>query len=90
MWIISINGEEPIKYKGALYEINFHQNTHGKSKVNTSLFIRKRYQRTYLEDIIPIFDQVRPVVSHLEVNLPEKPLTPNNIGEFLKGTQRKF
>ena len=34
------------------------------------------------------FDQVRPMVSHLEVRLPKKPPTPNNIGEGLKVPQR--
>ena len=42
----------------------------------------------YLEVIHYRFDQFRPVVSHIEVSLPEKPLTPDNIGEYLKGTQR--
>ena len=37
-----------------------------------------------------IFDQVRPVLSHLEVCLPEKPITSNNIGESLKGPKRPF
>ena len=31
-----------------------------------------------------------PVVSHLEVRLPEKPLTLKNIGKVLKGPQRKI
>ena len=30
------------------------------------------------------------MVSHLEVSLPKKPPTPNNIGEALDGTQRQF
>ena len=30
------------------------------------------------------------MVSHLEVNIPNKPPTPKNIGEGLKGPQRKF
>ena len=42
---------------------------------------------TDLEDFSSIFDQVRPVVSHLEVRFLEKPLTPKNIGGALKGTQ---
>ena len=50
----------------------------------------KRYQRTDLEDIHSIFDQFRPVVSHIEVRLPKKPPTPKNIGEGLKRAQRKF
>ena len=43
----------------------------------------------YLEEICSKFDQVRQVVSHLELRLTEKPLTPNNIGEALKGPKRK-
>ena len=42
---------------------------------------------TYLEEIFSIFDQVRPVVSHFEVRLPNKPPTPKNIGEALGGPQ---
>ena len=40
------------------------------------------------EEIRSRFDQVRPVVSHLEVRLPNKPPTPNNIGDALGGPQR--
>ena len=90
MWIIAINGEEPITYQGMLDEPNIHQNTRGKSKVKISLCRKKIYHRTDLEEICSRFDQVRPVVSHIEVHLPEKPLTPNNIGEALKDTQRQF
>ena len=43
-----------------------------------------------IEDNWSIFDQLIPVVSHLEVCLPEKPLTPENIGESFKGHHRKF
>ena len=45
---------------------------------------------TSLEEIRSRFDKVRPVVSHLEVRLPKKPPTPNNIGEDLGGPQRQF
>ena len=30
------------------------------------------------------------MVSHLEVIIPNKPLTPNNVGGILKGPQRQF
>ena len=80
MWIIAINGEEHITAQGDLDEINQHQTPRQKSNVKISICIRKRYQRTYLEYIRSIFDQVRPVVSHIEVRLPEKHLTPNKIG----------
>ena len=50
----------------------------------------KSSQRTYLEEICSIFDQVRPVVSHLEVCITRKPPTPKNIGEGLKGPQRQL
>ena len=62
----------------------------GKSNVMISIFIRKSHQKKYLEDISSIFDQVRPEVSYLEFRLPHKPLTPNNIGEALKGPQRQL
>ena len=90
MWIISINGEEPITAQGVLDEINCHQTPPGKSKIKVSPCRRKSYQRTYLEDICSIFDQVRPVVSHLEVRTPKKPPTPKNIGEGLKVPHRKL
>ena len=82
--IIDTNKEEPITSQGALGELNRHKTPSGKYKVNISLFRRKRYQRTYLEEICSRFDQVRPVVSHIEVRLPDKPPTPKNIGEALK------
>ena len=90
LWIVAINGEEPITSQGELGEINFRQTPCGKSKVNISLCRRKSYHRTDLEDICSIFDQVRPVVSHIEVRLPEETPTPNNIGEYLKVPHRQF
>ena len=54
------------------------------------LLRRKNYHRTYIEDISSRFDEIRPVVLHLEVRLPEKPLNPKNIGEAIKGPHRKF
>ena len=90
MWIVAINGEEPIAAQGVLAELTCHQTLQGKSKIKISLCRRKSYQRTYLEEIRSIFDQVRPVVSHIEVRLPKKPPTPNNIGDALGGPQRKF
>ena len=66
MWIISNNVEETITSQGELDEINFHQNTRGKSKAKIIIYRIKSYQRTDIEDICPIFDQVRPVVSHIE------------------------
>ena len=90
MWIVAINGEYPITAKGVPDELNCHQTPRGKSNINISLCIRKSYQRKYLEEILSRFYQVRPVVSHLEVFLPKKPPTPNNIGDALGGLQRKL
>ena len=90
MWIIDINGEDPITVQGALDELNCRQNIRGKSKVKISLCRRKIYNRTYLEEICSRFDKVRPVVSHLEVCLPKKPTIPKNIDEGLKFPQRQF
>ena len=81
MWIIAINGEEPITAQGALDELNLNQTPRGKSKIKISLFKRKSYQRTDVEEIYSIFNQVRPVFLHLEVRLPKKPPPPNNIDE---------
>ena len=80
LWIISINGEENTTAQVELDELNCHQNPREKSKVNISLCRRKSYQRTNLEYICPIFDQIRPAVSHPEVCLQKKPNTPKNIG----------
>ena len=85
-----MNGKEPITYQGALDEPSFCQTLHGKSKAKISLCKRKIYQRIDLEEICSRFDQVRPVVSHLEVIIPNKPLDPNGIGESLKGPQRQL
>ena len=90
MWIIAINGEEPIIAQGASDELNCHQTQRGKSKVKISLRRGNNYQITDIEDICSILYQVIPVVSHLEVFIPEETLIPNNIGEYLKGTQRQY
>ena len=90
MWIIAINGEDTIIYQGDLDELNQNQTPHGKSKVKISLQRRNIYQRTYLEEVSSIFYQVRPMVLHLEVCLPNKPPKPNNIGECLKVPQRQL
>ena len=47
-------------------------------------------QKQYREEILSIFDQVRPVDSHIEVCLPSKPTTPNNIGEGLSVPQMQL
>ena len=83
MCIITINGEEHITYQGALDELNCHQTTLGKSKVNISLCRRNSYNRIDFEEICSIFDQVRPVFSYLEVHIPKKYLTPKKISEGL-------
>ena len=90
MWIITINRKEIITAQGEFDELNFHQTPHGKSKVKISLCRRKSYQRTEIEEIISRFYQFRFVVSHIQVCLPNKPPTPNNIGEVLKVPQRNY
>ena len=87
---IYINGEEPITSQCALDELNCHQNPRGKSKFKLSICKRKSYHRTDIEEIWYIFDQVRPVVSNLEVFLPKKHPTSKNIVEGLKVPQRQF
>ena len=90
MWIVAINGEEPITYQGVIDELNRNQTPWGKYNIKISLCRRKNYQRTDPEEIRSRFDQVRPVVSLLEVSLPKKPPTPKNIGEALGGPQRQL
>ena len=89
VWIIDINGEEHLTAQGAIDDLNCHKTPRGKPTVDISLCRNKCFQRTYLEEICSRFDQVGPVVSHLEVRLPEKPPTRKNIGEVLKGPQRQ-
>ena len=67
MWIIAINVEQPIIAQGAIDELLSHQTQHGKYKVNISLCRCKTYQRTYPEYIQSRMDQVRTVVSYIEV-----------------------
>ena len=73
-----------------LDELNPHQTPRGKSNININLCRRKIYQIIDLEEIRSRFDQFRPVVSHLEVLLPKKPPTPNNIGGGLSVLQRQL
>ena len=75
---------------GALYKLQRHKTQSGKSKVKISIFIRKSYQRTDIENIWSRFYQVRPMVSHIEVCLLKKPPTPKNIGDALGGPQKNF
>ena len=58
VWIVSINGEEPITDQSVLDELNPHQNQQVKSKIKISLCRRKSYQRIDLEEICSRFDQV--------------------------------
>ena len=85
MWTVAINGEEPITYQGVLDELNRHQSPRVKSNIKISLCRRNSYQSTDLKEICSRFDQVRPVISHLEVSLPKKPPIPKNIGYALHG-----
>ena len=79
MCVIDIKGEEPITYKVYLDEPNQHQTKSVKSKFSISLCISKGYHIADLEDIHSIFDQVRTVISHLEVLLSNKPPTPRTL-----------
>ena len=90
VWIGAIYEEEPIKYQYVLDGINIHQTPRGKSKVNITLCRRKSYQKTDIEDLFSIFDQVRPVDSHLDVRLPKKLTTPKSISKGSKVPQRKL
>ena len=90
MCIIYINREQPITSQGTIDKLSHHQNPCGKSKFKISPCRSNIYHRTDLKDIRSRFDQVRPVVSHLEFCLPEIPPTPNNIGEGLKCPQIQF
>ena len=51
VWIIAINGEDPITAQGEIDELNSHQTPRGKFKVKISLCRRNIYHRTYLEGI---------------------------------------
>ena len=79
MCIVSINGEDHITAEGALDELKFRRTPRGTFKVKINIFRRKSYQRTDLEDILSVFDQVRPVVSNIEVRLPKKSPTQKTL-----------
>ena len=87
---IAINREYPIIAQGALDEIHCHQTPRGKSTVKISELKMKSYQSKYLKDIWSRFNQFRPVVSHLEYFLPQKPITPKNIGSKRSQQRRKI
>ena len=61
-----------------------HKTQSGKYKVKISIFM------TYLEYIWSKFDPVIPVVSNIEVNLPDNYITPNSIGEAIKGLHKQI
>ena len=88
VWIIYDNGEKPMKHQGALDELQHHKTQRGKSEAKISLCRSNIYQQKYIEDIWYIFDQVRPVVSHPEVRLPENNIPPKKIGDAIKGPHR--
>ena len=87
---MAINGEYPIISQGVLDELNIHQTPWGKSKIKIIICRSNIYQIIDIEEIRSIFYQVIPVVSHLEVCLPKKPLAPKNIGEGLNGPQTQL
>ena len=72
MWIIAINGEDIITDQDPLDELQHHHNQRGKYKVKISIFRSKSYQRTDIEYIRLIFDQVITVFSNIEVSLTDK------------------
>ena len=84
MWIISINGEEPITETIALDKLQRYWNQWIKSKVNISLCQSKSYQWTDLEELQSRFDQILSVVLNIEVCLPENPLTPITLEMLLR------
>ena len=79
-----------LPHLGVIDELSLRQTPRGKPKVKISICRKKSYQRTDIEYIISRFDQVRPVVLHLEVCLQKKPHKPNNIGEGSKVPQRQL
>ena len=90
MWVVAINVEELITDRVVLDKLQIHQTPQEKPKVKISLCRRKSYYSADIEEIRSKFDQVRPVVSHIDVHFLEKPHTPKNIGEALKDPKRKF
>ena len=88
--IIAINGDKTVITKGLIDEIQRYHTQHSNKKLNIRLCSRNSYQCTDIEELWSIFDQIRPVVSHLEVNLPEKPKVHNKIGETIKVSQSKL
>ena len=83
LYVLKMDGEEPITAKCAPEDIRLHQNNKWKLNFWILIFEWKCSQRTNLEDIGSLFHQIRPIVSHLEVRLPQKPKFPKNIGDAL-------
>ena len=72
VWTIDINGEETIIYQGEIDELNSHKNPRGKPNVNISIWRRKNYHILDLEEIHFRYNQVRSMVSYIEVCLSNK------------------
>ena len=85
--IISIYVQEPITNKGALSGLQHYQTKQGKYKAKIFLCRRKIYQLTDIETLWSRLYRTRPVVSHLEVILPQKHKVPKIIVEAIKVTQ---
>ena len=90
MLIIVINGEETIIYQGTLDDLNHHQTPCGKIQGQYQYINKEELPKEISLRHFPRFDQVRPVISHLEVRPPDKPITTNNIDEYLKNHQRQL
>ena len=78
--IIYNNGEDPIPAKGSLGKLQCYHTQCENSESKISLYRKKIYQFTNIEEPRSIFDQIRPVISNLEVSLLEKPKPPKKVG----------
>ena len=68
--------KSPSLPKGNFVKLQHYHTQCGKYKVNISLYRKKIYQRTDLEELQSRFDQIIPIVSNLEVLHTENLTTP--------------
>jgi len=87
MWIVSINAEEPIM--GTTFIDIIKSLQHATETTTAELILAKRDPTavTSYQGHRAIFDQMRPIISHM-ASLPIKPTVQSNIGTALKSPDR--
>eukprot|EP00978_Attheya_sp_CCMP212_P016076 scaffold41833_cov35-Attheya_sp.AAC.4 len=87
MWIVSINAEEPIMGANFIDIIKLLQHPTETTTAERILAKRDPTAVTSYQGHRAIFDQMRPIISHM-TSLPMKPTVQSNIGTALKSPDR--